>query len=249
MATDSNTGNGTAKPGDKGTTDAEQPSYVTADMVSEIVNKAIGSRNKSFEDKMGKLLDERFTTLTERLTATPTTTKDDAATKGKSKEDRQEDPAVAERVAKLEKQLHDAQARAAKVEMASRDERAHAAIISKLVDPNGVFRGMTPARAEVLARDMRRPNGEVEYDENGGGLRFKLGEENFDLDEGLKRWAKTPTGKEWSPPVPGAGSGARTAPTMVPSPSGGTMDISKLSQKDQGDLLMDSVREAMGGRF
>lgn len=196
------TGDGGAGGGDA----APPPTSVTIEQVNELVNKALGARDKRFETKVTEMFGNFGKTLEERL----------AAMAPKAPEEQpQGDKKVDPELVKL-RQMFEAQNKVLEAEKAarltaeakSRSEKAAALLQS------AIGKHVRPEAAQVLIKAFRA---DLEFDGDEPTLPLPDGTGRSTIDAAIAAWAKSDDAKAFLPAPTSGGSGApRTQATGGP---------------------------------
>lgn len=191
------------------TTEGGGPNYATLDeivgVVSEMVNKAITSRNKQVESKVDKLFNDFSAKFEERLSKLPTDKPQSSGT-----EPRIEETPVYKG---LQKQLSDLQHKLETAENEKRAERSKARdkdLRQKLGDEL-VKSGIDPTRVRHAVGLLVDADKRIRYvDEDSDEVVFKdSDDQEVDFRTGLKNWVKSDDAKIYMPARGATGSGDR----------------------------------------
>lgn len=210
---------------------ADQPQFVTAEQVTQIVNQAITSRNTAFEKKVSGLLAERDKALAESLTTAmsgllderfkalapaPQDDKSKKADKDKKEpatpEASPELKALQEQFAAQQKEVERLKKDADKSAREAADERRKArdvALRQKTLDELGKLQ-LTGERGALALASLRDQIGYE--DDKSERLVFRKGDEVLGLEDGLKEWAKSEQARILLPPRGTQGSGDGPTP-------------------------------------
>ena len=191
----------------------DAPSSISREEVSEIVNKAIGARNKLFEkqisdqlDKSTKDLRESMRTLTESITANAGSDKGEKKRRGEGEAG--DDPALRS----LQRQIQELKVENERVAATAAAEKAKGR-------DNTLRQRLAESLAEYGIKDSPRIKHAIHHLVDGE-KRVSYSEDNedqivfrdadgvsLDLATGLKSWAKSEDGKYFLPPTGARGSG------------------------------------------
>ena len=215
-------------------------------VTANVVNNAIGARDKRLEKQFAGLLDGVTSSLTKKLeefgTRVPVADPDpnDPGGKGGKNKDRSNDVVIAT----MQKQLADAQTKIESAERSRAQERGRRRMgdLRRTLSEELIANGTDPARAPIavglLIDSSRRVKFEAEDDDEAPPI-FRLDDtQSVDLKTGIKTWIKTDEGKFFLPPSGANGSGSR--------PSRGTgAPTEKLTLEQQQERVMTALGDAL----
>lgn len=184
----------------------------TQESITKLVNAAIGTRLKRFEEGVGKTIQDAIggldlgTKIQEAVAALAPAKPDPEAGKGGglSPEIEKRFKAMEAREAQLQ-----AQVKAAEDARIAADERVAAKTRDDALRERLVSNGVRPELVDAAVQLIRD---KVRADENGAYSWSQPDdpiEPEVDIDKGIKKWTDTPIGLAFKPPRPVAGSGNR----------------------------------------
>lgn len=212
--------------------EGEPPKYVTIEQMNEVLNKALGSRDKRFESKLTETLGGFGKTIEEKLAAlAPKAPESDGeqAGGGKGKVDpefvklKQTTDALTKRLEAETKRREDAETRGRSEKAANQLRGA----LSKHVRGEAV---------DVLLKAFR---GDVQFDELGEPV-FPLpdGSGTSTIDAAIEAWAKSDAAKAFIPAPSSGGSGTpRTGTGSFRGRDPATVDPKTWTPADRAEML------------
>lgn len=232
--------------GGAGGGDAPAPTSVTIEQVNELVNKALGARDKRFETKVTEMFGNFGKTLEDRL----------AAMAPKAPEEQpQGDKKVDPELVKL-RQMFEAQNKVLEAEKSarlaaeakSRSEKAAAQLQSTL------GKHVRPEAASVLIKAFRA---DIEFDGDEPTLPLPDGSGRTSIEAAIAAWAKSDDAKAFVPAPSSGGSGAPRAvsaagsratrdPTTVPASQWTTEDRAEMIRRNQAEMAERQAKNPLG---
>jgi hypothetical protein len=222
----------------------EQPKYVTADEIGNIVNSALTAR---LPKMLTPAIEAALAPITAKLAAAPApvaATEEQEPAKGKGKQS-PELADMARKVEQMEKALASEKERVAAAEKKQREDAAYQTLRTSL---EGKVR---PELLDMVAKHLFVVEGRVEIDEAGTPL-FKstkvpyTGADPEDvrlpLASGVEDFLKSDAAKPFLP-APNSGAGAGPLPKRGPSPTQSGVDFSKPASSDAEKARRSAERE------
>jgi multidrug efflux pump subunit AcrB len=168
---------------------SEAPAFTEAQikMLNQVVNSAFSARSKSSEKKLEETLSS-FAAKFEALAPKQEVQADKPA---------KIDPMVLQ----LKKELEHERSIRLEAENKNKEVSLRATLKDKLTALN-----VNPAQIKAVMATMIHEDKAVAYNDEGS-LVFRSGDQEFDLDSGLKEWSKTSEAKSFIAPKGAAGSG------------------------------------------
>lgn len=210
--------------------------------INEIVHKAIGTREKRFEEKLGKKMDELFGTKFEELRTLIAESDNDDDDEGKSKKPPNEggEPANGS-PSKLSPEVEAALKQAQKDAKEAKDlaekwkKEAEAERIAKMQteELTALTQGLTgrvkPALLDMVVKQL---HGNIVRDPESKTILWKNSDgDHLPLKDGLDSWCKSDAGKEVAPPRDIRGTGSQGGS------SGGLQKGQAMTLDQLGDIL------------
>ncbi len=189
----------------------DAPSSITREDVAEIVNKAIGARNKLFEKQVGDSMQVALKDIREGLSSLREQGIQSGGGKGKKGKDGEEGADESPALKSLQRQVADLKADNERIAQTAAAEKAKGrdqTLRQRLSEALGEFGIKEPARIKHAIHHLVDGEKRIGYSEDGESIVFRDQDESvLDLATGLKSWAKSTDGQYFIPPTGARGSG------------------------------------------
>jgi hypothetical protein len=223
-------GGGGGGEGGGGAGGGDAPKYVTIDQVNEVLNKALGSRDKRLMDGLGKSLDERFAKLSETL---PKPSDEGGGGGGEGAGGKKVDPELVklrQQQEAMQKRLEAADKRVADAEAKTRAEKVRTQLHGAL---------SKVARPETVGVLLDAFTGKVQFDETGDpSMPLSDGSGVTTIDAWVENWSKSNDAKAFLPAPSSGGAGTQRGS------GGGATRTGNYKNKPREQWTQDDVNEA-----
>lgn len=230
------TAQGTEKEG-------SEPKYATLEevttAVSEMINKAITSRNKQVESKVEKMLVDLSTKMEEKFKLFEPKSEDPAVKDKTDPKDTKSAPEETAAMKALQKQLADVQSKleATEKEKKAARDRARDKDLRQMLADELVKSGIDPARVKHAVGLLVDSEKSVRYvADDTDDISFKFDNEDVDLKTGIKNWLKSDDAKIYMPPRGTTGAGGNRTLERRPQQQGNNI------LEELGNSIAEAVR-------
>lgn len=207
-------GGGGSPGGDGALGGGDAPKYVTEERFNELMNKALGARDKRFEAKVTEMFGGFGKTLEERLASLAPKPPEEQAPG-----DKKVDPELVKlrQMFEAQQKVLDTERSARQAaEAKSRNEKATAQLAAAL------GKVVRPEAAQVLLKAFR---GDIEFDGDEPTMPLPDGSGRSTIDAAIAAWAKTDDAKSFIPAPTSGGSGTQPRPQ---GPARGGRDLTNV---------------------